>query len=75
MDVRIGVTDHPREIGVKLPDDADRAIVKAEVDAALNGSAATLWLTDEKGGEVGIPASKIAFVELGPEGGSPIGFG
>lgn len=75
MDVRIGVTDHPREIGVKLPDDADRAVVKREVEAALDGSAPTLWLTDDKGGEVGIPAAKIAFVEIGPEGGSPIGFG
>lgn len=75
MDVRIGVTDHPREIGVKLPDDTDRAKVKGEVEAALDGSAATLWLTDDKGREVGIPAAKIAFVEIGPEGGSPIGFG
>lgn len=75
MDVRIGVTDHPREIGVKLADDADRAALKAEVEAALSGGSATLWLTDEKGGEVGIPSGKIAFVEIGPEGGSPIGFG
>jgi hypothetical protein len=75
VDVRIGVTDHPREIGVKLPGDADRAAVKAEVEAALTGASTTLWLTDEKGGEVGIPASKIAFVELGPENAGPIGFG
>lgn len=75
MDVRIGVTDHPREIGVKLPADADRETIKGEIDAALTGSSATLWLTDDKGGEVGIPSTKIAFVEIGPEGGSPIGFG
>lgn len=75
MDVRIGVTDHPREIGVKLPGDADRAAIKAEVEAALNGESTTLWLTDEKGGEIGVPASKIAFVELGPDNAGPIGFG
>ncbi len=75
MDVRIGVTDHPREIGVRLPDDADREAVKAEIEAAMSGSSPTLWLTDEKGGEVGIPSGKLAFVEIGPEGGSPIGFG
>ena len=75
MDVRIGVTDHPREIGVKLADDTDRAAVKAQIEAALAGSSETLWLTDEKGGEVGIPSARIAFVELGPEGESPIGFG
>lgn len=75
MDVRIGVTDHPREIGVRLPDDADRDAVKADIEAALSGSSATLWLTDQKGGEVAIPSDKLAFVEIGPEGASPIGFG
>jgi hypothetical protein len=75
VDVRIGVTDHPREISVRLAGDADRAAIKAEVDAALAGSSAILWLTDEKGGEVGVPSGKIAFVEIGPDGGSPIGFG
>ncbi|MEM7141055.1 MAG: DUF3107 domain-containing protein [Actinomycetota bacterium] len=75
MDVRIGVTDHPREIGVKLADDADRAAIKSQIEAALTGGTETLWLTDEKGGEVGISAAKIAFVEISPESGSPIGFG
>ncbi|MDW3219359.1 MAG: DUF3107 domain-containing protein [Acidimicrobiales bacterium] len=75
MDVRIGVTDHPREIGVKLADDADRGAVKAQIEAALAGTADTLWLTDEKGGEIGVASARIAFVEIGPEGGSPIGFG
>lgn len=75
MDVRIGVTDHAREIVVQLPDDADRSSVKNSIEEAIVGAAATLWLTDEKGREVAVAASKIAFVELGPEGGNPIGFG
>jgi Protein of unknown function (DUF3107) len=75
VDVRIGVTDHPREIAIQLPDDVDRAAVKASIDAAIAGAAATLWLTDDNGKEVGIAAGKISFVELGPEGGNPIGFG
>ena len=75
MDVRIGVSDHAREIVVQLPDGADRSTVKAAIDEAISGEAATLWLTDEKGREVAVAASKVAFVELGPEGGNPIGFG
>lgn len=75
MDVRIGVTDHPREIGVTMPDDTDREAVKTNVADALSGTTPILWLTDVKGGEVAIPAAKIAFVEIGPESGSPIGFG
>ena len=75
MDVRIGVTDHPREIAIQLPEDADRDAVKAAIDDALTGTSTTLWLTDDKGKEVGVSAAKISFVELGPEGGNPIGFG
>lgn len=75
MDARIGVIDHAREIVVQLPDDTDRSSVKKAIDEAMNGTTATLWLTDEKGREVVVAGSKIAFVELGPEGGNPIGFG
>ena len=74
MDIRIGVSDSPREINIQLPDDADRAELRARVDAALSGEASTLWLTDDKGKDVAIAAAKIAYVELGPEGGTPIGF-
>ena len=75
MDIRIGVTDNPREITLQLADDVDRASLKAEIDTALGGGQAVLWLTDEKGKEVGIPATRLSYVELGPEGGNPIGFG
>lgn len=75
MDVRIGVTDNPREIAIQLADDTDRDSVKAAIDAALTGASPTLWLTDDKGKEVGVASSKIAFVELGPDGANPIGFG
>lgn len=75
MDLRIGVTDHPREIAIQLPDDADRDAIRAAIDQALTGEVSTLWLTDDKGKEVGVAAAKISFVELGPEGGNPIGFG
>lgn len=75
MDIRIGVTDNPRELAVKLSTDVDRAAIKADVEAVLAGQKSVLWLVDEKGREVAIAAARIAFVELGPEGGNPIGFG
>ncbi len=75
MDIRIGVTDNPRDIILVLGDDLDRDTVRARIEAALSGESHTLWLTDEKGREVAVAASRIAFVELGPEGANPIGFG
>ncbi len=75
MDIRIGVTDNPREITVTVGDDADRDALKAQIEAALAGEAPTLWLTDSKGRDVGLAAARLAYVEVDPEGSSnPIGF-
>ncbi len=76
MDIRIGVTDTPREISMALAADTDRDTVKSAISAALEGASDTLWLVDDKGRDIAIPASKIAYVELGPETDvNPIGFG
>jgi len=74
VDIRIGVSDSPREINIQLSDDTDRAELRGRIDDALSGEASTLWLTDDKGKDLGVAAAKIAYVELGPEGGNPIGF-
>ncbi len=74
MDIRIGVADHPRELTIELPEDTDRDDVKTTVDAALNGDAPTLWLTDVKGRDVGVASNRLAWVELGPSSSYPIGF-
>jgi len=76
VDVRIGVTQTPREISMEIADDQDRAALKARIEAALTGAVDVLWLTDKKGRDIGIAAAKIAFVELGAaEGERRIGFG
>ena len=76
MDVRIGVTQAPREINLDLADDADRNDLKARVEAALSGASDVLWITDKRGNDIGVPAAKIAYVELGSaESTRKIGFG
>src|SRR5437763_13851672 len=65
MDVRIGVTQTPKEIEVELGDDADGDQVVKDVEAALAGGKGMLWLTDRRGRRVGVPADKVAYVELG----------
>ena len=75
MDIRIGVTDNPQPIVLQLADDTDRDDLKARIDTAISGGEGVLWLTDDKGKEVAVPADRLAFVELGPAGSNPIGFG
>ena len=75
VDVRIGVTQAPREINVEV-DDAERASVEKSVEAALGGAAEILWLTDKRGRRIAVPAEKIAYVEIGTaDGDRRIGFG
>ena len=75
MDVRIGVTDNPKEIRVELADDTDVAALRSEVDAAVAGGGPMLWLTDVRGRQVGVPAARIAYVDIGVAGSdNPVGF-
>ena len=75
MDVRIGVTQAPRELNLEL-DDSERAQTEKAVEAALSGAVDVLTLTDRRGRQVAVPAAKIAYVELGPvDGDRRIGFG
>ena len=75
MELRIGIADNPQPITVTLPDDADRENIKESVGAALSGAAPVLWLTDDKGREIAVAASRLTHVEMGPPGSNPIGFG
>ena len=75
VDVRIGVTQAPRELTVEMPDEERDDTVK-QVEAALSGAVDVLWLTDKRGRRVGVPAEKIAYIELGAnDGDRRIGFG
>ena len=75
MDVRIGIVQTVKELEVELEQDADRDAVMAEIEAALS-SESVLWLTDRKGRRVGVPAAKVAYVEVGaPTPDRRVGFG
>ncbi|MDY7099629.1 MAG: DUF3107 domain-containing protein [Actinomycetota bacterium] len=76
MDVRIGVTYSSKELDIELEEDTDGEALRSSVDEALAGKSPTLWLSDRSGRQIGVPADKIAFVEIGrPEGDRRIGFG
>jgi hypothetical protein len=64
MDVRIGVTYTPKELDIELPDGTDAEALAAQIEQSLASDAGVLWLTDRKGRKVGVPASKVAYVEL-----------
>jgi Protein of unknown function (DUF3107) len=75
VDLRIGVTQAPRELTIEIPDDEREQVVKL-IETALAGATDVLWLTDKRGRRVAVPAAKIAYVEVGTnDGDRRIGFG
>ncbi|WP_305095318.1 DUF3107 domain-containing protein [Prescottella sp. R16] len=72
MEVKIGVTDSPRELVVVSAQSADE--VEALVTNALGGAEGVLSLVDEKGRKFLVQSSRITYVEIGPADGRKVGF-
>jgi hypothetical protein len=74
MDVRIGVIHSPKELELEV--DGNPEQIEASVNDALRGDGAALWLTDVHGRRVGVPAGRLAYVEIDADGNSKrVGFG
>jgi hypothetical protein len=63
VDVRIGVTNTPREIEVEMAEGTDVTALAKEIEDAIHESS-VLWLIDRRGRRVGVPAAKLAYIEL-----------
>jgi Protein of unknown function (DUF3107) len=75
VEVRIGIVQSMKELEIELPEDAERDAVIGEVEAAL-ANESVLWFTDRRGRRVGVPSSRVAYVEVGvPAGDRRVGFG
>jgi hypothetical protein len=74
MEVRIGVFHSPKELELEIegsPDDVTKAF-----EAALQVEHGVLWLTDSKGRRVGVPAGRVAYLEIESDHGAKrVGFG
>ncbi len=75
MDLKIGIARGGQVVEVELADDADRAALRKQIEAALSGADSVFWVTDKKGKELAVATSSIAFVQLGSDDSRSIGFG
>ncbi len=76
MEVRIGISQIVKELELDLGDDVDSQALISQVEEALEKGEGVLWLTDKKGRKVGVPSSKLGYIDLGPQADSKkVGFG
>ena len=74
MELRIGVVHTPKELNLELDGTADEIV--GSIDKALADGTPILWVTDTKGRRIGIPTTRLAYVEVDEDGGSKrVGFG
>lgn len=72
MDIRIGITNSPREIAFESSDSA--AGVEKLVADALNGNAKFLRLVDNRGTVYIVPTQSFGYIEVGSEESRRVGF-
>jgi hypothetical protein len=73
VEVKIGITDSPRELvfsSAQTPTEVEEL-----VDAALRDGSGLLSLNDERGRRFLISAARIAYVEIGVADARRVGFG
>lgn len=74
MDIRIGVLHTPKELELEVEGSVDD--VTKVFDDALQNDDAVVWLTDVRGRRVGVPAERLAYVEIeAGHDGKRVGFG
>jgi hypothetical protein len=73
VEVKIGVTDSPRELSFNSAQTPSE--VEKQVTDALSQDSGVLTLTDEKGRRFLVQNSKIAYVEIGAADVRRVGFG
>ena len=76
MEVKIGVTDSPRELhfnSAQAPEELEKLVTAALSDGDKGN--ALLSLTDDKGRRFLVQAARVAYVELGPADSRRVGFG
>ncbi len=64
MKARIGVAESSKVIEIEIEDPAQ---FRLEVEEAVSSSHPMAWFTDSKKRTVGVPGSRIAFVEIESE--------
>lgn len=72
VEVRIGITDSPRELTIELTNTADD--IEATVARALH-EGSHIAFTDEKGRRLIVPATKVGFIEVSARSERKVGFG
>ena len=72
MDIRIGITNSPRELNFET--DQSAAEIEKVVATALDGDAKFIRVVDDKNRVYLVASETVAYIELGSESSRRVGF-
>ncbi|MFT4127705.1 MAG: DUF3107 domain-containing protein [Gordonia sp. (in: high G+C Gram-positive bacteria)] len=73
VEVKIGITDSPRELSIASPLSSEQAL--ATIEGALGGDEKLLTLEDDRGSRFLVPVTRIAYIEVSASENRRVGFG
>ncbi|WP_257478812.1 DUF3107 domain-containing protein [Acidipropionibacterium jensenii] len=73
MEIKIGISDIPREVAIESDEDAD--VIEADLRESLSKSDGLFKVTDAKGRTVLVPTRSLAYLDLGQPNQRQVGFG
>jgi hypothetical protein len=65
MEITIGVQFSTKELRIETDEDAEA--IRQRIEKVVADAPAVLWLTDTDGRQIGVPADKVAYIELGTD--------
>lgn len=75
MEVKIGVLHMHKELTCTVKDRERLDAFLQQISSAVSGQSSMIWLEDDSGRRVGVPADKLAYVEIESDRERRVGFG
>jgi hypothetical protein len=67
VDVRIGIIQGAKELDIDFPSETTQEQIHTQVEEAIAAGESVVWFTDRRGRQVGVIASRIAYIEIGAQ--------
>lgn len=74
MEIKIGVANVHKELTVTVKNREDLERLLKEVESAVEQQSGIVWFRDDDGTRIGVPADKLAYVEVETDRERPVGF-
>lgn len=74
MEIKIGVVNMHKELTCTVKDKERLEELLRELSAAISDQSSMIWFEDDSGRRVGVPADKLAYVEIESDRDRRVGF-